>query len=314
MTDLTIEQSQNAVALAAKAMTQDMAEAYEIMGTLKAFNFVQKLLTVGSLKKLQEIKETKKYKGLSFVDDTGNLLTVGNFADFCKACGLSDKKVYEDLQNLNSFGEEFMETSQRLGLGYREMRKLRQLSEEARAEIVEADYSETADKEDLIEKIEELTVKHAKEKESLEAQLKTAKDNYTAQARVLDNKNKRIDQLDAELEKKKQYINTLTPDEKGGVLRKETSQLVYGAEAILRGQVWKAFETLDAHTQESGIDHKQFMTGVLAEIELVINELRTTFNLPQFADGDNTPAWARGNETPDYSDAFNAIINGEEQE
>ncbi|WP_104884395.1 hypothetical protein [Pasteurella multocida] len=277
MTNLTIEQSQNAVALAAKQMTQDMAEAYEVMGTLKAFNFVQKLLTVGSLKKLQEIKETKKYKGLSFVDDIG-------------------KKIYEDLQNLNTFGEEFLET------------------EDARAEIVEADYSETADKEDLIEKIEELTVKHAKEKESLEAQLKTAKDNYTAQARVLDNKNKRIDQLDAELEKKKQYINTLTPDEKGGVLRKETSQLVYGAEAILRGQVWKAFETLDAHAQESGIDHKQFMTGVLAEIELVINELRTTFNLPQFADGDNTPAWARGNETPDYSDAFNAIINGEEQE
>ncbi|HDR1062621.1 hypothetical protein ACFGZ0_06145 [Pasteurella multocida] len=314
MTNLTIEQSQNAVALAAKQMTQDMAEAYEVMGTLKAFNFVQKLLTVGSLKKLQEIKETKKYKGLSVVDDSGNLLTVGNFADFCKACGLSDKKIYEDLQNLNTFGEEFLETSQRLGLGYREMRKLRQLPEDARAEIVEADYSETADKEDLIEKIEELTVKHAKEKESLEAQLKTAKDNYTAQARVLDNKNKRIDQLDAELEKKKQYINTLTPDEKGGVLRKETSQLVYGAEAILRGQVWKAFETLDAHAQESGIDHKQFMTGVLAEIELVINELRTTFNLPQFADGDNTPAWARGNETPDYSDAFNAIINGEEQE
>lgn len=314
MTNLTIEQSQNAVALAAKQMTQDMAEAYEVMGTLKAFNFVQKLLTVGSLKKLQEIKETKKYKGLSVVDDSGNLLTVGNFADFCKACGLSDKKIYEDLQNLNTFGEEFLETSQRLGLGYREMRKLRQLPEDARAEIVEADYSETADKEDLIEKIEELTVKHAKEKESLEAQLKTAKDNYTAQARVLDNKNKRIDQLDAELEKKKQYINTLTPDEKGGVLRKETSQLVYGAEAILRGQVWKAFETLDAHSQESGIDHKQFMVGTLAEIELVINELRTAFNLPQFADGDTTPAWARSNETPDYSDAFNAIINGEEQE
>jgi len=127
MTNLRLSEQQDAVALATKAMTQDLAEAYEVMGTLKAFNFVQKLLTVGSLKKLQEIKETKKYKGLSVVDDSGNLLTVGNFADFCKACGLSDKKVYEDLQNLNAFGDEFMETSQRLGLGYREMRKLRQL-------------------------------------------------------------------------------------------------------------------------------------------------------------------------------------------
>ena len=93
MTDLKLSEQQDAVALATKAMTQDLAEAYEVMGTLKAFNFVQKLLTVGSLKKLQEIKETKKYTGLSVVDDNGNLLTVGNFADFCKACGLSDKKV-----------------------------------------------------------------------------------------------------------------------------------------------------------------------------------------------------------------------------
>ncbi|MGC6405794.1 hypothetical protein ACNO7K_05030 [Bisgaard Taxon 45] len=314
MTNLTIEQSQNAVALAAKAMTQDKAQAHELVGMIKAFDFTKKLVTVTTLKALSEIKESKLFKGLELTNQDGKLVTVTTFRDFCGLLGFSGEKIDQDLLNLNTFGEEFFETSQRLGLGYRDLRKLRKLPEDARSEIVDADYSEATDKEDLIEKIEELTVKHAKEKASLEAQLKTAKDNYTAQARVLDNKNKRIDQLDAELEKKKQYINTLTPDEKGGVLRKETSQLVYGSEAILRGQVWKAFETLDAHTQESGIDHKQFMTGVLAEIELVINELRTTFNLPQFADGDNTPAWARGNETPDYSDAFNAIINGEEQE
>ncbi|HII3750025.1 TPA: hypothetical protein ACY363_001398 [Pasteurella multocida] len=313
MNNLTLEQEQNAVALVAKQMTQDIAEAHEAMGMIKAFGFVNKLLTVGTLKILTEIKNNKKYKGLvTYLD--GKLTTVSTWEQYCLACGFTRQKVDEDLLNLSILGEEFLEDSQRLGLGYRDLRKLRKLPEDARSEIVDADYSEATDKEDLIEKIEELTVKHAKEKESLEAQLKIAKDNYTAQARVLDNKNKRIDQLDAELEKKKQYINTLTPDEKGGVLRKETSQLVYGAEAILRGQAWKAFATLDAHTQESGIDHKQFMTGVLAEIELVINELRTTFNLPQFADGDNTPAWARGNETPDYSDAFNAIINGEEQE
>ncbi|MBN6080052.1 hypothetical protein [Aggregatibacter actinomycetemcomitans] len=314
MTDLTLAQQQETQALVAKQMTQDMAEAYEIMGTLKAFNFVQKLLTVGSLKKLQEIKETKKYKGLSFVDDTGNLLTVGNFADFCKACGLSDKKVYEDLQNLNSFGEEFMETSQRLGLGYREMRKLRKLPEDARAEIMDAEFTESADKEELLGKIEELTAKHAHEKQVLEGQLKQSQANYEAQSQILKNKNDRINQLDIELEKKKNHINTLTPDEKGGLLRKSTSQLAYNAEAILRGQVWKAFETLDAHTQESGIDHKQFMVGTLAEIELVLNELRTAFNLPRLADGDNTPEWDRADfQAPDYGAQFNAILNGDNQ-
>ncbi|MDP0029544.1 hypothetical protein Q7454_11300, partial [Glaesserella parasuis] len=140
MSELTLSQEQNAVALAAKAMTQDIAEAHEAMGMLKAFNFVGKLLTVGSLKILADIKETKKYKGLvTYVD--GKLLTVGSWEQYVTACGLGVKKVDEDLRNLTVFGEDFLETSQRLGLGYREMRKLRQLPEDARAEIVEADYS-----------------------------------------------------------------------------------------------------------------------------------------------------------------------------
>ena len=83
------------MALATKAMTQDLGEAYEAMGMIKAFSFIRKIATVT------------------------------NFEDFCAAWGFSPRKVYEALQNLNYFGEEFMETSQRLGLGYREMRKLR---------------------------------------------------------------------------------------------------------------------------------------------------------------------------------------------
>ena len=284
---------QNSTALAAQALTQDIAEAHEAMGMIKAFSFIGKIATVAHLKTIAEIKETKKYKGLNYIDKDGNHATIANFEDFCTVCGFSPRKVYEDLQNLNYFGEEFLETSQRLGLGYREMRKLRQLPEDARAEIVEADYSEATDKEELLEKIEDLTAKHAKEKAELESKLKRKTDDYDAQSRVLDNKNKRIDQLDAELEKKRHYIDTLTPDSKGGLLRKETSQLVYGAEAILRGQVWKAFETLDTHTQESGIDHKQFMVGTLAEIELVINQLRSQFDLPDSADAEELEPWLR---------------------
>ena len=64
-------------------------------------------------------------QGLNYIDKDGQPATVTNFEDFCAACGFSPRKVYEALQNLNYFGEEFMETSQRLGLGYREMRKLR---------------------------------------------------------------------------------------------------------------------------------------------------------------------------------------------
>lgn len=278
MSELTLSQEQNAVALAAKAMTQDIAEAHEAMGMLKAFNFVGKLLTVGSLKILADIKETKKYKGLvTYVD--GKLLTVGSWEQYVTACGLGVKKVDEDLRNLTVFGEDFLETSQRLGLGYREMRKLRQLPSDARAEIIDADYSEATDKEELIEKIEDLTAKHVREKDALTKQLETAKGNYEAQSKVMANKDRKINELSEELAKKKHDIETRTPDKKGGDLRKETSQIAYGAEAILRGQVGTAFDALLAHSEESGIDHTQFMSGVVAEIELILIELKDTYGL-----------------------------------
>lgn len=314
MTELTMEQQQSAVSLVAKQMTQDKAQAHELIGMIKAFDFTQKLVTVTTLKLLNQVKESKSYKGLTLSDKEGKLVTVTTWEDFCITLGFSREQMDENLRNLNTFGENFLETSQRLGLGYREMRKLRKLPEDARAEIVDAEFSETADKEELLEKIEELTAKHAQEKQILEGQLKQSQANYEAQSKVLKNKNDRINQLDIELEKKKNHINTLSPDEKGGLLRKETSQLAYNAEAILRGQVWKAFETLDSHTQESGIDHKQFMVGTLAEIELVLNELRTAFNLPRLADGDNRPEWLREDfEGKDYSAEFNAILNGDNQ-
>lgn len=314
MTDLTLAQQQETQALVAKQITQDKAQAYEMLGMVKMSDFTRKLVTVSHIKVLAEFKESKKYKGLDIQDINGNWLHVTKWEEFCNALGYSREKIDTDILNLSTFGETFLETSQRLGLGYRDLRKLRKLPEDARAEIVDAEFSESADKEELLEKIEELTAKHVHEKQVLEGQLKQSQANYEAQSKVLKNKNDRINQLDIELEKKKNHINTLSPDEKGGLLRKETSQLSYNAEAILRGQVWKAFETLDSHTQESGIDHKQFMVGTLAEIELVLNELCTAFNLPRLADGDNRPEWARESfEGKDYSAEFNAIKNGENQ-
>ncbi|MDG6239851.1 hypothetical protein P9J88_06605 [Glaesserella parasuis] len=288
-----MQKVQNSTALAAKAMTQDLAEAYEMLGMVKMSDFHRKLTTCQHIKVLAEFKESKKYKGLEMLDVTGNRRHVSTWDDFCSALGFSRQKIDEDISNLSKLGEDFLETSQRLGLGYREMRKLRQLPEDARAEIVEADYSEATDKEELIEKIEDLTAKHAKEKAELEAKLKRKSDDYDAQAKVLANKNAQIDRLDTELAKKTKAIETQTPDQRGGQLREETIQISYKAEAILRGQVWQAFEALAKHSEETSIDHRQFMSGVLAEYQLILSELQQHFQLDDSPSGSDLPEWAR---------------------
>ena len=302
---------QNSTALAAQALTQDIAEAHEAMGMIKAFGFVNKLLTVGTLKILTEIKNNKKYKGLvTYID--GKLTTVGSWEQYCKACGFSVNKVDEDLLNLSVLGEEFLEDSQRLGLGYRDLRKLRKLPDDARAEIVEADYSEATDKEELLERIEDLTAKFAKEKGELEGKLKRKSEDYDAQAKVLANRNERINKLDAELVKKEKLIATQTPDQRGGALREETAAISYKAEVILRGQVWQAFEALEAHSSEHGIDHKQFMSGVLAEYQLILSELKSHFGIDDTPSGEDLPEWARGEDEPAVLDErMKSILDAE---
>nr|DAX69208.1 MAG TPA: Protein of unknown function (DUF3102) [Caudoviricetes sp.] len=299
MTDLRLSEQQDAVVMAAQAMTAEMADAYEMLGMIKMSDFHRKLTTCQHIKVLAEFKEAKKYKGLEMLDISGNRRQVSTWDDFCSALGFSRQKIDEDISNLYKLGEDFLETSQRLGLGYREMRKLRQLPEEARAEIVDADYSDTTDKEELIEKIEDLTAQHAKEKEALQAQLKRKSDDYEAQAKVLATKNERINHLDLELAKKTKAIETQTPEQRGGVLREEAAAISYKAEAVLRGQVFQAFEALTAHTEATGIDHKQFMSGVLAEYQLILSELKERFELDDTPSGEALPEWAREDYQPD---------------
>ncbi|AAU36726.1 DUF3102 domain-containing protein [[Mannheimia] succiniciproducens] len=115
--------------------------------------------------------------------------------------------------------------------------------------------------------------------QELRKALRNAKAEKEAMGKVLANKDNKINELDVELAKKKKDIETRSPDRKGGDLRKETSQIAYGAEAILRGQVRPAFDALLEHTEESGMDHTQFMSGVVAEIELILIELKETYGL-----------------------------------
>ena len=179
---------------------------------------------------------------------------------------------------------------------------MRKLPEEVQDEVKELAKQEDITKEELLEKIEDLTAQHAKTKAELESKLKRKSEDYEAQAKVLANKNQRIDQLDTELAKKTKLIDTESPDERGGRLREEAALLSYKAESVLRGQVRQAFFALTTHTEETGIDHKQFMSGVLAEYQLILSDLKQAFQLDDTPSGEALPEWARDDYDPDAAE------------
>ena len=200
--------NQNDLAKLQNTISEDQLILSEQVGALKAFEFTQKLLTVSTIKMLSEIKETKRYKGLQLIGQDGKLLTVSSWDDFCQSLGHSRQKIDLDIQNLSAFGEDFLETSQRMGVGYRDLRKLRKLPEAEREVIINGESVQAEDKDSLIDLIEEMSAKNLKTKQAMQKQIDDLSADAKAKDTVLSTKNKKIDELDAQLSLRKQ------PDQK----------------------------------------------------------------------------------------------------
>lgn len=96
-----------------------IAQAHEIIGRVQANTLMAKFANVSNLVHLKNIKESKVYRDLPMV---------GTWDKYCEYLGLSRQKVDEDLLNLATFGEDFLLTCQQFSLGYRDLKKLRQLT------------------------------------------------------------------------------------------------------------------------------------------------------------------------------------------
>jgi len=195
------EFNQNQLAQIKQSISSEQIQLSEKIGALKATAFFKKLVTVTEIKLIAEIKETKQYKGLSIINTNGKPVTVTTFEEFCNYLGHSYEKINQDIQNLSAFGEDFLETSQRMGLGYRDLRKLRKLDDADREVIINGESVKTEDRESLIDLIEEMSAKHRKEKDALESANKELKADKDALETILQKKDEKVNQLDTQVTK-----------------------------------------------------------------------------------------------------------------
>lgn len=286
------------------ALKKEQILAIELRGQVKQVIFQEKFLTFQRLQQLKQIKESKGYRNLPIVDDnTGEIKRINTFKEYCDSINLSISTVDNELLNLSVLGEELYQASVKLGLTSREMRRLRTLPDETIIDIRKIDFSEDEDKSRLVEKLAEAEKMVEKLSDTVEEQAEALKEtaqkleesqqNYEALSRVNENKDKRLNELDKQLAKKTLLIETQTPEDLGGRLREEVTIISYQAETILRGAVYQGFKALEQHSKEHGIDHKQFMSGILAEYQLILSQLKETFMINDEPTGDDLPEWAR---------------------
>ncbi|EHI2276387.1 DUF3102 domain-containing protein [Salmonella enterica] len=125
----------------------------------------------------------------------------------------------------------------------------------------------------------------------LKAALREARETNAAQQRVLADKNEKIDSLSTKLEKKSR-IQPPKPDEEVKKLRAEVTALAVEAESAITVRLSSAFETLCAYCAENMIDTpRDFMAGLVCQLESTARGLRSTFDLPDEPTGNAAPSW-----------------------
>ena len=121
--------------------------------------------------------------------------------------------------------------------------------------------------------------------------LRDARETNAAQQRVLADKNEKIESLSTRLEKKSR-IQPPEPDEEVKKLRAEVTALAVEAESAIAVRLSSAFETLCAYCAENMIDTpRDFMAGLVCQLESTARSLRSTFDLPDEPTGDVAPSW-----------------------
>lgn len=199
VTDLSAEQ-EKAVVEARQVLASKQDVLIEI-GKLQAFNNFKNYATVAEIISFKKIRESKQYKGLVYDDENGNSATVATLEELCPIFFGRSYRTLKDLEDrLDCFGHDFFESSQQIGLSTKTLRQLRKLPEEDQAIIIDSEAIDTGDREAVKELIEDLTDKHAKEKNQLKDQLDESQKLATVRNNLLQDANSRLNITTEELE------------------------------------------------------------------------------------------------------------------
>jgi hypothetical protein len=194
VTDLSTEQ-QKAI-IDTKEVLASKQDVLMAIGRIQAFNNIRKYVTVTELITFKNIKESKQYKGLVYVDENKKSVTVTDLKDVCNVFfDRSYEAMTQDLNNLQSFGQEFFESSQKMELGYRELRKLRQLPTEEQSLIINSEAVNFGDKEAVKSAIEDYTFAHVTEKAELTKKIDEVKTNLDVAREMSAEKDQELNSL-----------------------------------------------------------------------------------------------------------------------
>lgn len=146
-----------------------IAELNRMAGVVQGLKISAKFSDLSGTLLLKRIQEEQLYKQIPHIKTFDNL---------CKSIGLSPSKVYEDIKNINTFGEDFLTTVGEFGIGYRELRQLKKEIKVGNLEvkdaevIIDGEVIPLDDKDELRDALDTLLKSKYKEIEELKDEIK----------------------------------------------------------------------------------------------------------------------------------------------
>ncbi|APC14552.1 DUF3102 domain-containing protein [Pseudomonas frederiksbergensis] len=129
----------------------------------------------------------------------------------------------------------------------------------------------------------------------LRAALRDARDDFSAQGKVMAKKTADLDDAKVELEKARKRIQSATPDDVIKDLRSEVVALSFEIESKVMGALREGFTQMAEHANETGQDHRTFKADLIRQLEITLATVRSEFHLPAHQ-GDSKPVWMAADE------------------
>ncbi|MEG0149193.1 MAG: hypothetical protein RR701_07405 [Comamonas sp.] len=288
-----IERNRHEIQTQAEQEKDEVFAAGVDLGRLEALDFVATVANSAILPIYENVKKSKAWKYLRN-SKSGDGRHFESLDEFCEVkLGKSYKRLRELTLNRNLIGQEAFEQAERLGLRQVDYNAIKALPAPDQ-ELVRRAVEEAQSRDEVLDLLQELAARHAKEKADLNQQLEESAKEHEATAKRLEVVTEQKEKAEA----KAARIAVMKPDEALADLKTAATRIANDAVGAIQGGVRQALIKL--RELPHGTSQTAFAAGLLGELQAEINALREEFGLPDIASAAErelaaeTQAWAGG--------------------
>lgn len=176
---------------------RDMAHlAMRSLGRLEALEFSETVAARARVEVFLELKKSKAYRAIEYRDADGNRKRISDLDEFCERyLNKSARRLRQMAEDYHLLGGDLYEAAERIGFRNQDYRALKALPADDQ-EVIKQAMSPDADRDQVIDLLQEMAARHASEKAALTAEATEAKETAEARDDVIKAKEETISKLE----------------------------------------------------------------------------------------------------------------------